>query len=76
MLLFYQWKAAKEELDENAEDEPENAYKILEKKRQQGIKVPKMNLYSLLVYTFSLVLVPYFSLVAGMACPATCQWRC
>ncbi|XVE50898.1 hypothetical protein DITRI_Ditri01bG0200100 [Diplodiscus trichospermus] len=36
--LVDKWKAAKEELEENAEDEPENAYKILEKKRQKEIE--------------------------------------
>ncbi|GMJ15963.1 Formin binding protein 4 [Hibiscus trionum] len=36
--LVDKWKAAKEELQENAEDEPENAYEILEKKRQREIE--------------------------------------
>ncbi|XWS09616.1 hypothetical protein CRYUN_Cryun39dG0004900 [Craigia yunnanensis] len=36
--LVDKWKAAKEELHENEEDEPENAYKILEKKRKQEIE--------------------------------------
>lgn len=75
MLLSYQWKAAKEELHENAEDEPENPYAMLERKRQREIEVCKMNLCSLLIYSLPLVLVPYYSLIAGMACPANCQWR-
>lgn len=37
-LPFYQWKAAKEELQEDIE-EPEDAYEILEKKRQREIEV-------------------------------------
>ncbi|KAK3200150.1 hypothetical protein Dsin_023565 [Dipteronia sinensis] len=32
------WKAAKEEMNENEEDEPENAYDFLEKKRQREIE--------------------------------------
>ncbi|KAK5834522.1 Formin-binding 4 [Gossypium arboreum] len=36
--LVDKWKAAKEELQENAEDEPENAYEKLEKKRQREIE--------------------------------------
>ncbi|GMI63816.1 Formin binding protein 4 [Hibiscus trionum] len=36
--LVDKWKAAKEELQENAEDEPQNAYEILEKKRQREIE--------------------------------------
>ncbi|KAJ4725347.1 WW domain-containing protein, putative isoform 4 [Melia azedarach] len=36
--LVDKWKAAKEELNENEEDEPENAYEILEKKRQREIE--------------------------------------
>ncbi|KAK8644031.1 hypothetical protein V6N13_013305 [Hibiscus sabdariffa] len=36
--LVDKWKAAKEELQENAEDEPENAYEILEKKRRREIE--------------------------------------
>ncbi|WCJ27634.1 WW domain-containing protein [Euphorbia peplus] len=32
------WKAAKEELNETEEDEPENAYEILERKRQREIE--------------------------------------
>ncbi|XP_039072290.1 uncharacterized protein LOC120219538 isoform X2 [Hibiscus syriacus] len=36
--LVDKWKAAKEELQENAENEPENAYEILEKKRQREIE--------------------------------------
>lgn len=35
--LIYQWKAAKEELED--EEEPENAYEILERKREREIKV-------------------------------------
>lgn len=41
LINFNQWKAAKEELNENDEDEPENAYEILEKKRQREIEVCK-----------------------------------
>uniref|UniRef100_A0A2P2JPJ8 Uncharacterized protein LOC8275726 isoform X2 n=1 Tax=Rhizophora mucronata TaxID=61149 RepID=A0A2P2JPJ8_RHIMU len=36
--LVDKWKAVKEELNENAEDEPENLYEILEKKRQREIE--------------------------------------
>ncbi|KAK8691179.1 hypothetical protein V6N13_074697 [Hibiscus sabdariffa] len=36
--LVDKWKAAKEELQENADNEPENAYEILERKRQQEIE--------------------------------------
>ncbi|PSR95257.1 Formin-binding protein [Actinidia chinensis var. chinensis] len=36
--LVDKWKAAKEELHEDEEDEPENAYEILEKKRQREIE--------------------------------------
>ncbi|EEF29864.1 conserved hypothetical protein [Ricinus communis] len=36
--LVDKWKAAKEELNENEEDEPENAYEILERKRQREIE--------------------------------------
>ncbi|XP_058009778.1 uncharacterized protein LOC110665165 isoform X2 [Hevea brasiliensis] len=36
--LVDKWKAAKEELNENEEDEPENAYEILEKKKQREIE--------------------------------------
>ncbi|XP_038690579.1 formin-binding protein 4-like isoform X2 [Tripterygium wilfordii] len=36
--LVDKWKAAKEELNESEEDEPENALEILEKKRQREIK--------------------------------------
>ncbi|XP_022716682.1 uncharacterized protein LOC111275559 isoform X2 [Durio zibethinus] len=36
--LVDKWKAAKEELHENAEAEPENAYEVLEKKRQREIE--------------------------------------
>ncbi|XWS51699.1 hypothetical protein CRYUN_Cryun11dG0006000 [Craigia yunnanensis] len=36
--LVDKWKAVKEELHENAEDEPENVYEILEKKRQREIE--------------------------------------
>ncbi|XP_050237241.1 uncharacterized protein LOC126686965 [Mercurialis annua] len=36
--LVDKWKAAKEELNENDEDEPENAYEILERKRQREIE--------------------------------------
>ncbi|CAI0540874.1 unnamed protein product [Linum tenue] len=36
--LVDKWKAAKEELKENDEDEPENALEILEKKRQREIE--------------------------------------
>lgn len=32
------WKAAKEELHEDEEDEPENTYEMLEKKRQREIE--------------------------------------
>lgn len=35
--LIDQWKAAKEELED--EEEPENAYEILERKREREIKV-------------------------------------
>lgn len=52
MHLFYQWKAAKEELHENEEDEPENAYKILERKRQKEIEVSKLILCSRLFIHF------------------------
>lgn len=34
-----QWKAVKEELHEDDEDEPENALEVLEKKRQREIEV-------------------------------------
>ncbi|KAH7574720.1 hypothetical protein JRO89_XS03G0335100 [Xanthoceras sorbifolium] len=37
--LVDKWKAAKEELNDNEEDEPENAYEVLEKKRQREIEV-------------------------------------
>lgn len=36
--LVDKWKAAKEKLQEDEEDEPENAYEILEKKRQREIE--------------------------------------
>ncbi|CAK7324463.1 unnamed protein product [Dovyalis caffra] len=36
--LVDKWKAAKEELNENEEDEPKSAYEILEKKRQREIE--------------------------------------
>ncbi|XP_057982959.1 uncharacterized protein LOC131167901 isoform X2 [Malania oleifera] len=36
--LVDKWKAAKEELQEDDEDEPENAFEILEKKRQREIE--------------------------------------
>ncbi|KAL4281627.1 hypothetical protein GQ457_03G023120 [Hibiscus cannabinus] len=36
--LVDKWKAAKEELQENADNEPENAYEILERKRQREIE--------------------------------------
>ncbi|KAF6145131.1 hypothetical protein GIB67_013482 [Kingdonia uniflora] len=36
--LVDKWKAAKEELHEDEEDEPENAYEMLEKKRQREIE--------------------------------------
>ncbi|XP_007020416.2 PREDICTED: uncharacterized protein LOC18593232 isoform X1 [Theobroma cacao] len=36
--LVDKWKAAKEELHENAEDEPENPYAMLERKRQREIE--------------------------------------
>ncbi|KAK6934643.1 WW domain [Dillenia turbinata] len=36
--LVDKWKAAKEELHEDEEEEPENAYEILERKRQREIK--------------------------------------
>lgn len=36
-ILINQWKAAKEELED--EEEPENAYEILERKREREIKV-------------------------------------
>ncbi|OVA05119.1 WW domain [Macleaya cordata] len=36
--LVDKWKAAKEELHEDEEDEPENAYEILEKKKQREIE--------------------------------------
>lgn len=35
---IYQWKAAKEELHEE-DEEPKDAYEILEKKRQREIEV-------------------------------------
>lgn len=38
-LIFFQWKAAKEELHAEEKDEPESAYEILERKRQRGIEV-------------------------------------
>lgn len=36
--LVDKWKAAKEELHDEEEDEPENAYEVLEKKRQREIE--------------------------------------
>ncbi|XP_010542502.1 PREDICTED: formin-binding protein 4 isoform X2 [Tarenaya hassleriana] len=36
--LVDKWKAAKEELNESEEEEPENAYEILERKRQREIE--------------------------------------
>ncbi|XP_024967569.1 formin-binding protein 4 isoform X2 [Cynara cardunculus var. scolymus] len=36
--LVDKWKAVKEELHEDEEDEPENAYEVLEKKRQREIE--------------------------------------
>ncbi|MQL84736.1 hypothetical protein Taro_017227 [Colocasia esculenta] len=39
--LVDKWKAAKEELHGDEEDEPENAYEVLEKKRQREIEVWK-----------------------------------
>jgi hypothetical protein len=44
IYLLYQWKAAKEELLED-EKEPEDAYEILERKRQREIEVCRWSIY-------------------------------
>jgi hypothetical protein len=44
IYFLYQWKAAKEELLED-EKEPEDAYEILERKRQREIEVCIWNIY-------------------------------
>lgn len=58
---FYQWKAAKEELNENEEDEPENAYEILERKRQREIEVCRVTALVTDSCVFDAFLVPYIS---------------
>ena len=39
MRLPIQWKAAKEELHSEEDEEPENAYEVLERKRKKEIEV-------------------------------------
>lgn len=51
---LYQWKAAKEELhgDEDEDEEPENAYEVLERKRLKEIEVCTVRYHS---YIFSML---------------------
>lgn len=53
LFALYQWKAAKEELQEDEEDEPKDSYEALEKKKQREIEV-----YKLILSWISMV--PYF----------------
>ena len=59
-ILIDQWKAAKEELEED-EEEPENAYEILERKREREIKVTiQQNTFDNLIYCICAGFLPMF----------------
>lgn len=76
--LLHQWKAAKEELHGDNDEEPEDALEILEKKRQKEIEVLNRAFFALARPCNSFcagVSTAKRLNCAGMACTTDCQWR-